>query len=86
MAAAAEAVRNATNVVKSVTLLATVLKVATVEEVEAIAVEEAMAEGTEEVEGVAPSRLATPAAAMDICHATVPRVRNATTVSRYGCG
>lgn len=83
--AAAEAARNATNAVKSVTLPVTVPKVvleATVEEEEDMVEEDTAAD----MEEVARSRLATPAAAMDTCHATVLRVRNATTVSQQACG
>jgi hypothetical protein len=73
------AAKNVTSAARLVTLHATALRAEVVD----MAVEEAtgVATATEEGEVVAAARHATPAAASVTCLATVPRARNATTVS-----
>ena len=73
------AAKNVTSAARLVTLHATALRAGVVDMV----VEEAtgVATATEEGEVVAAARHATPAAASVTCLATVPRARNATTVS-----
>ena len=83
-----EVVKNATNVVKSVTLPAIVTKaeamaaaVATVEVEADTVVAAVMEEGTEDEAEEPEARPVTLAAATAICRATVPRARNVTIVS-----
>lgn len=76
--------KNATNVVKLVTSLATATKVEEATKVVAVGVGVAMAEAMAAVTAAveeAVVKLATPVVDLDTCHVIVPKARSATTVS-----
>ena len=81
---AAVAGKSATSAARSVILLVTVPKVADPTVVEVMEATKGVTEADTEVD-VKAVRPAIPAVDMDICHATVPKGRSATTVSSDNC-